>query len=414
MTKKHFSLPLLLAVLLFPSFLNAAADAKNKSVSETFGLDLNNPLPNWVDSSREKTKDERAIRAVPQAVTPADFRIPAEYEPIGAVVLGWAGYSQMLNGIAKAASSAGAQIWAVGGPSSISGVANYTPISLRIDTVWVRDYGPFGISSKSNTLGIVDAVYRHYQYRVYDDALPQNLGRTANINVYGMNIILDGGNLMVDSYGNLYMTERTYLWNSRYSKDQVNTALKTALRVKNVYTFEYAGYPGEPSDGTGHIDMFMKLLNDNTVLIALSDDEPFKSNSEKALKFFKGKTAPNGKPYKIVTAKGWVDGGAWYTYTNSLIVNGTVIMPSYSGHSAEEKEAISAYKAGISGVKVVPVNSDNSIVAGGSIHCVTQSIPAVSGRSINFTDYTQGVEYTPTELTLPDNPVVNQLLQVAK
>ena len=409
-----------LMLALIPGMLFAGEEATSRSFSEINGLDLDNPLPNWVDTSREKEKDTRALKGVPSAVTPSDFRIPAEYEPVGAVVLGWAGYSQMLSGIARAASSAGAQVWAIGGPSSIQGVSNYQQIPLRIDTVWVRDYGPFGIAKNSSVPGIVDAIYRHYQYRVNDDYIPQRLGQTKGINVYGMNIILDGGNLMVDSYGNLFMTNRTYLWNRHMSKDQVDNALKTALRVKNIISFDYAGYPGEPEDGTGHIDMFMKLLNDHTVLIAKTEDEPYKSNNEKAIKYFQGKKAPDGHPYKVITSKGWVSGGAWYTFTNSLIVNNTVVMPSYRGRQAEEQEAIAAYKAGMPGVKVVPVNSDNSIVAGGSIHCVTQTIPVLpknvkaANAASSEEAEVKAVEFVPpAETEVPDTPLIRLMKKIA-
>jgi len=47
-----------------------------------------------------------------------------------------------------------------------------------------------------------------------------------------------------------------------------------------------------PLIGTGHIDMFLKLLNDNTVLVSIADTEPFKSNAEKAIEFFKIKPLP--------------------------------------------------------------------------------------------------------------------------
>ena len=406
---------MLFMLAFIPGMVIAGEEIDSKSFSEINGLNLENPLPNWIDASREKAKDTRDLKGVPSAVTPSSFRIPAEYEPVAAVVLGWAGYPQMLSGIAKAASSAGAQVWAIGGPSSISGVSSYQQIPLRIDTVWVRDYGPFGISS-GNTPGIVDAIYRHYQYRVNDDYIPQKLGQNKGINVYGMNIILDGGNLMVDSYGNLFMTNRTYLWNSHMSKEQVDNALKTALRVKNIISFDYAGYPGEPEDGTGHIDMFMKLLNDHTVLIAKTEDEPYKSNNEKAIKYFQGKKAPDGKPYKVITSKGWVSGGAWHTFTNSLIVNNTVVMPSYRGRQAEEQEAIAAYESGMPGVKVVPVNSDNSIMAGGSIHCVTQTIPVLpkNGKSAAGESEAVPVDFVPpAETEMPDTPLVRLMKKLA-
>ncbi len=270
--------------------------------------DLNNPLPNWIDQARETANGKPPVLNVNRTVPPKDFRIPAEYEAVSAVVLGWAGYTDMLSDIAKAVTGPGnAQIWAVQGPTSISGVSptNYTKINADIDTVWMRDYGPFGISAGGSQVGIVDSVYRHYQYRRNDDALPVNLGEIMYIDVFGIPIILDGGNLMVDSKSNLFMTKRTYLWNSTLSKEQVDASLKSYFNVKNIYALDYAGYPDYPADGTGHIDMFLKLLNDNTVLVSIADTEPFKSNAEKAIEFFKNKTAPNGQPYKIIKVKGW-------------------------------------------------------------------------------------------------------------
>lgn len=365
-----------------------------------FALDLDRPLPNWIDHSREKADGKGpVISATRKGVTPSDFRMPAEYEPVSAVAIGWAAYTPMLSNVARAVTGPGkAQLWAVGGPSSISGVpaASYSRISAPLDTVWMRDYGPFGVSSGKP--GIVDSIYRHYQYRRDDDAVPGVLGKAKNIGVYGMPIIMDGGNLMVDSKGTLFMTRRTYLWNSNMSEDQVNTHLKNYLKVKKIVTFDYAGYPGEPADGTGHIDMFIKLLDDNTVLLAVAAEEPYKTNSEKAMVWFKANKAPNGQPYRILTVKGWTD-GAWYTYTNSTLVNKVAIIPSFSG-SAEEGNARAAYES--AGFTVVPVLSDDSIVSGGSIHCVTQTIPGEPGKAVDLTDIPV---FTDIAVTVPPAPL---------
>lgn len=356
--------------------------------ASSFALDIQKPLPNWIDKNRE-TSDGKGPSLFPQrAAVPSDFRMPAEYEPISAVVISWAGYTNMLSKIAEAACNKGkAKVWVLSAPASISGVPSdcWQKIPAPVDTVWARDYGPFGLSSGGTKAAIVDTIYRHYQYRRNDDAVPSAVGKTKNIPVYQAALILDGGNFLIDSYGNLFTTERTYMWNSNMSREQVDSILKSSFKIKNINVFEYAGYPGEPEDGTGHIDMFMKLLNDHTVLISVADQEPFKSNAEKAIAFFKNKTAPDGLSYKVITVKGWRSesgwgGGTWYTYTNSLIVNNTVIMPSYSGHSEDDAKAEEAYKQGMPGVTVVRVNSDDSITSGGSIHCVTQTIPKYSAR----------------------------------
>ena len=368
-----------------------------------FALDLNNPLPNWVDKSREKADGKPPVMApAMRGTTPPDFRMPAEYEPVGAVVMGWAAYTPMLTGIAKAVTGPGkAQLWMVAGPASIPGVpaASYTSINAPRDTVWARDYGQVGLSAGTGRPGIVDAIYRHYQYRRDDDAVPGVIGKAKNIGVYAMPIIMDGGNLLMDSKGDLFMTKRTYLWNSDMSEEQVNNHLKNYLKAKNIITFDYAGYPGEPGDGTGHLDMFVKLLNDHTVLISVADTEPFKSNSEKAIAYFRNRKAPDGETYKIITIKAWYD-GAWYTYTNSLVVNNTAIISSFAGHQAEDAAAKTAYES--AGFNVVQVPSDSSIVAGGAIHCVTQTIPVLPGKSLNVTALP---EFTGVTLTAPLAPL---------
>ena len=361
-----------------------------------YALDLNNPLPNWVDRSREKADGRPPVMAPPmRGTTPSDFRMPAEYEPVGAVVMSWAAYTPMLTGIAKAVTGPGkAQLWMVAGPAGIPGVpaASYTRINAPLDTVWARDYGPVGLSAGTGRPGIVDAIYRHYQYRRADDAVPGVIGKAKNVGVYAMPIIMDGGNLLMDSKGNLFMTKRTYLWNSNMSEEQVNNHLKNYLKAKNIIAFDYAGYPGEPGDGTGHLDMFVKLLNDHTVLISVADPEPFKSNSEKAIASLKGRKVPDGETYKIITVKAWYD-GAWYTYTNSLVVNNTAIISSFAGHPAEDAAAKAAYES--AGFNVVQVPSDSSIVAGGAVHCVTQTIPVLPGKSLNATDLPEFTGVTP-------------------
>lgn len=360
------------------------------------------PLPNWLDTKREKKVIDQLPEIKTKAVPPSDFRTPAEYEPIHAVVMSYTGYTTMIKEIAKAVSNyAGAYVWVMSGPSSISGVPSdkYVKFSIPVDTVWMRDYGPFGISRQMESVAVVDTIYRHYQYRTNDDVVPQKVAQIQKLSFYGAPIILDGGNFLVDSKGNLFMTERTYIWNSSKSKDEVNSILKNYFKVKNIYTFEYAGYPDEPLDGTGHIDMFIKLLNDDTVLIADCDTEPFKSTFNKAVEFFKNKTAPNGNKYKILRVKSYYKNGVYYTYTNSLIVNGNVIMPIYSNYTQSNYDAKSVYES--AGLRVITINSDASISAGGSIHCVTQTIPDI-GKIIKREETeilkpVNGVEINPIE-----------------
>ena len=340
-------------------------------------------LPNWA-TPEELLLEEQAARvpthlrlrgSPPSGV----FHVPAEFEPTMAVVMTWAGYTSMLQAIAKGVAASGAMVWAVGGPSSLSGVAanRYESLGYAYDSVWTRDYGPFGIDEATGKLGIIDPTYRHYAARPDDDAIPCQIAKHAGAPCYSTSLVLDGGNFLTDGQGNLFMTSRIYTWNSGLSRDQVDKLLKDYFGVQKLHVFDYAqSSAGVPADGTGHIDMFVKLLSPCKVLIAKSTSAAFQQPLEKAATYFAGLTCPAGKPYEIYRINGYSSGGTWYTYTNSLIVNNTVIIPSYaSGDNATAKQI---YEQALPGYTILPVASDSSITAGGSIHCVTKEVPAIT------------------------------------
>lgn len=361
--RKFYSLSFLLIVFLF-----FTAFFKEKS---------SKPLPNWIDPAREKSDRMPPIQ-FGRRTPPSNFRVPAEYEPIKAITMGFAGYSSMLIEIAQIASTHGnAEVWAAEGPSFIEGVPKekYFNSSCKINTVWMRDYGPFGILEGTNEIGIIDTIYRHYSYRRDDDKIPTCMGEEKNISSYAMPLIYDGGNFMIDTEKNLFMTKRIYNWNADKSENEVNSLIEEYFNVGKIHAFDYAGYPGYPADGTGHIDMFLKLLDDETILVAETADEPFKTASEKAISYFNSIKTPAGNNYKIVGIPGWQSDGTWYTYTNSLIINDVVIIPGYASFGAKNKMAEEIYQKAMPGKIIKSVNSDNSITSGGSIHCLTQQIP---------------------------------------
>jgi agmatine/peptidylarginine deiminase len=339
-------------------------------------------LPNWA------TDDELAIEneALPPSVgrgaglPPAPgFRVPAEYEPVSAVVMTWAGHTNVLRGIAVAAAAAGADVWMVGGPSSIAGVPadRYVALPFGYDSVWSRDYGPVGINEANNTLGIIDTTYRHYAVRRNDDAMSCKLANALGAECHTTELILDGGNYMTDGRGNVFVTSRIYDWNRSLSRAEVDELLRSYLGAERIHVFDYAKTAnGAPADGTGHIDMFAKLVGECKVIVAQTTNQPFKAVVDKAAAYFENLPCAPGKNYEVARVKGWTQGSTWYTYTNSLIVNKTVIIPFYND-AARNAEAVQAYRDAMPGYEVVGVNSEATIVLGGSIHCVTREIPAL-------------------------------------
>ncbi len=345
-------------------------------------------LPNWATPEELALAESlplSSLRSELRSAAPTgSFRVPAEYEPTRAVVVTWAAYTSMLQRIAASVASSGAMVWAVGGPSKITGVAadKYQALSFPYDSVWSRDYGPFGIDEATGELGIVDPTYRHYAYRTNDDAIPCKVAGFAGASCYSSSLILDGGNFLTDGQGNLFMTSRTYDWNSHIAKDQVDKLLKDYFGIKRIYLFDYAqSSPGTPADGTGHIDMFVKLLAPCKVLVAQATAAPFADPLDRAAELFSKLTCPEKRPYEVYRIKGWASGGTWYTYTNSLIVNKTVIAPSYA--SGDNEAARQIYQSALPDYTITMIPSDSSITSGGSIHCVTKEIPLVTPSAPN-------------------------------
>ncbi len=369
---------------LLPFFIYPLLSFASESTTEHSGTRTKNFtfLPNWFEPLLEK-QNQSIVRPTNPDALPEHFRVPAEYEPIQAVVMGWTEPTNILSEIAKTVSAqTKANIWMAQSPASIPGVPakRLLATDCPVDTIWARDYGPVGLSMETKTIGLIDATYRHYQSRPDDDALPKCLAQKVKAPSYQVNLILDGGNFLIDSKGTLFTTYRTQIWNNDKTSEAVTEILKKSYGVKSIQWLEYAGYPDDPSDGTGHIDMFVKLLSDDTVLISEANTEPFKTNVQKAADLFAKLKTPNGKSYNILRVPGFSQQGTWYTYTNSLVVNGVALIPSYHDYPKQNTLAQKAYEQ--AGYKVVQIPSDETIGSGGSIHCVTQTVPAVDSATI--------------------------------
>ena len=149
-----------------------------------------------------------------------------------------------------------------------------------------------------------------------------------------------------------------------------------------------------PFDGIHHIDMHMKLLDEETLLVAeypegMSDGPQIEENLQYILDNF---TTKWGTPFKVIripsppSTSGYYPGeqpnlnnavdGYYRTYTNSVFVNKTVLVPFYR----EEYDTIAQriYEEALPGYNIVGIDCDNNgnniISQSGAIHCITHSV----------------------------------------
>jgi len=334
------------------------------------------------------------------------LRMPAEFEPVASVVLSAVDFVQ--NATHEIANilldSTQVDVFMVGGQESQnqriygdlqdSFDTRFVFLPFHVDSAWTRDYGPMGVLVSNDldvieSMAILDSMYM--STRPSDDDLPCHLSDTfQDWACYEMDLYFEGGNLMSDGQGTIFTTTRVYDWNPDLESDEVDDKLKRYFGAHTIHALEIARWEdGFPMDGTGHIDMFAKLLNTCTVIVAETESPGFQEITNAAAAFFRSLSCGNpdeGKYYRVHRVPAWTaydettDQDVYYTYTNSLIVNDVILVPSFrSGiESGTEVQALLAYKEASPYRSVASVPMDDEIIFAGAIHCMTHQLPVAS------------------------------------
>ncbi len=136
-----------------------------------------------------------------------------------------------------------------------------------------------------------------------------------------------------------------------------------------------------PYDEIHHIDMHMKLLDEETLLVGeyphgTADGPQIEANVQYVTSTFKSSF---GTPYKVVRIPMPPDGGAYpdnggdyRTYANAVFVNKTVILPFYEQQFDTTARRI--WQESLPGYKIVGIDCNNIIGSLGAIHCITKEI----------------------------------------
>jgi hypothetical protein len=136
--------------------------------------------------------------------------------------------------------------------------------------------------------------------------------------------------------------------------------------------------------------MFSKIINDNTILVGYSKSAWGASTSEissleNAATFYANATNVYGIPFNVVRIPMEFTGSSYnrtfFAYTNSTILNDTVLVPLYG--RTNDSAAIQVYKNNMPGYNVIGVAGGQAVIPmGGSVHCTTMQIP-VQGTVTN-------------------------------
>ncbi|MCC7157937.1 MAG: agmatine deiminase family protein [Ignavibacteria bacterium] len=273
------------------------------------------------------------------------------------------------------------------------GLHNIKYLITGFNSIWCRDYGPWTVySNVIDTLRIVDWIYNRPS-RPLDNTSPVFVSGYMGVPIHQTisapnDLVNTGGNFMADGHGTAFASKLILDENrvgnpygvSSKSEGQINTIMSSYMGINR-----YIKMDTLPFDHIHHIDMHIKLLDEETLLVGqfpngIGDGPQIEANLQYILNNFQ---SCFGKPYKVIRIPMPPDGSGNYvttynsnydyrTYTNSVFVNKTVIVPTYE--LRYDTTALRIYREALPGYNIVGINSNAIIPSLGAIHCITKEI----------------------------------------
>ena len=334
----------------------------------------------------------------------------AEWEEVQALTISWTGFPAILKQIVAAArletqviilsdDVQGTEDYLLSsntGGSAFANLDNVLIVDANYDSIWMRDYAANPVyGNEVDSLILVDWIYN--RNRPDDDTSPEYVAAALNLDLYETSeppydLMNTGGNYMSDGFGTAFASELILDENDGdgdvngidypiHSESEIDNILETFMGIHT-----YIKMPTLPYDGIHHIDMHMKLVDEETLLVSeypagVADGPQINANIEYVLSNYQ---SVFGTPYRVVripappsTQGNYPDNqGAYRTYTNAVFANKTIIIPTY--REEYDTTALRIWGEVCPGYTLVGIDCDNTnnniISQSGAIHCITHTV----------------------------------------
>ena len=248
------------------------------------------------------------------------------------------------------------------------------------NSIWIRDYAPFILRYDQENAFMVDARYHTRtmrENRKQDDFMCFELARLLDLPVRSIPLILEGGNFISNGDGLLITSAKTISVNQQeeYTNKQLISMFSDFLGVNGVCAVNHL--KNEPN---GHIDMFMTMLGKNLAVVGEIDPAVDSENSailNEAARVISSYTTSDGPITVKRIPMPPQSGNNWRSYTNIIMANGVLLMPSFSNvNPAIENRAEKVYQSTLPPDWVVKrINCDKLVALRGQLHCMSYNIP---------------------------------------
>ncbi|MEM9547624.1 MAG: agmatine deiminase family protein [Bacteroidota bacterium] len=365
-----------------------------------------NPLPRHLTTYEKKIMElglyQPPLKQSRNNTEPPDFstRTIGEWEELQSIVVTWDAFYSVLREIVRYSKDEVEVINVCQDSAAIKeyltengiDMENLTFIQAPFNTVWVRDYGPNPVYQNDvDSLLFIDWIYN--RPRPSDDTIPDVISEYIGAPQYATtkephDLVHTGGNFMSDGLGmglssQLILEENDEsnpFGTSNHSEEDIDEIMSDFMGIE-----EYPKMQSLLYDGINHIDMHMKLLDEQTLLVGefpegVADGPRIEENIQFLRDNFKTYWGTDLKIERILQPP---CGNGLYppqcsnpyeyrTYTNALFVNKTILVPIYN--TVTDEEALVRWQELMPGYKIRGIDCRQIINWGGAIHCVTKEI----------------------------------------
>jgi len=280
-------------------------------------------------------------------------------------------------------------------------------VEIATDDAWMRDIGPTflvddrggrrGVDWRFNAWGGLEGgLYCPWDR---DERVAQKVLEIERADRYSAPIVLEGGSIHVDGEGTVLTTEECLLnpnRNPTLSRERVERTLCEYLGAEKVIWLSRGVYEDETD---GHIDNLACFVRPGVVLLTYTDDEsdPQHEISADALERLRAARDARGRALEvivipspgplamteeessgIVPARGTLSRSAGdrlaASYANFYLANTRVVFPLLDERTDDRAREV--LEGCFPDREVVGVGGREIVLGGGSVHCVTQQVPA--------------------------------------
>jgi agmatine deiminase len=322
------------------------------------------------------------------------IRIPAQWEQTERALIAWGRmypkmwdmHAQMAEAISQVAIAEiliPSEMWAKAVAVYLKwrGHANMDNIHLlvlRTDDIWIRDYGSIiGIADEGHRVAL-NATYDVLpQYpQADDDGMAERWAAHHGVSIQPIDLHTEGGNLWSDGQGTLIMSSQIFYSNTYYKRDTILDYLHGIIHFEKAIIT-----PRLTLEETGHVDLLLKLASENTVFVSKASSFSTEEVLRKVKRLFERESNAKGEPYQVFELPtpslylNWFTYGIRRAYTNSLTINGRVLVPVFG--IKQDDMALKTYAQAMPDYDIIPIDSHIGINGGGAVHCMTREVPFV-------------------------------------